>query len=201
MFTNTLALSPPGFSCWIGLMARQTLTRNQKTEALRKTRAGEEVTPASELAPASRAARRKARTQRIRESGAMTTHGKAVAVRLSPEELAALDRLMGEIGARSRSDALRSALRASAGLLEFHPDQAAQLSEIRSELHKIGVNVNQIALAANRGRIDLARAEWQGLNELRLALPKLRTWLHAVVDEQRRRGVRLFRAFTEAGDG
>jgi len=131
----------------------------------------------------------------------MTTHGKAVAVRLSPEELAALDRLMAEIGARSRSDALRSALRASAGLLEFHPGQAAQLSEIRSELHKIGVNVNQIALAANRGRIDLARAEWQGLNELRLALPKLRTWLHAVVDEQRRRGVRLFRAFSEAGDG
>jgi len=183
-------------------MARQTLTRDQKTEALRKTRAGEEVTPVSEPhGPASHAARKRARTQRIRESGAMTTHGKAVAVRLSPEELAALDRLMAEIGARSRSDALRSALRASAGLLEFHPGQAAQLSEIRSELHKIGVNVNQIALAANRGRIDLARAEWQGLNELRLALPKLRTWLHAVVDEQRRRGVRLFRAFSEAGDG
>ncbi|SMP00180.1 ribbon-helix-helix domain-containing protein, partial [Paracoccus laeviglucosivorans] len=150
---------------------------------------------------ASIAARKTALAQRIRESGALTTYGKAMAVRLSPEEMAALDRLMAEIGARSRSDALRSALRASAGLLEFPPAQAAQLGDIKAELHKIGVNVNQVALAANRGRIDLTRAEWQGLNELRLALPKLRIWLNAVVDEQRRRGVRLYRAFTEAQDG
>jgi len=36
---------------------------------------------------------------------------------------------------------------------------------------------------------------------LRLALPKLRTWLNAVVEEQRRRGVRLFRNYSERDHG
>ncbi|WP_167620162.1 plasmid mobilization relaxosome protein MobC [Paracoccus ravus] len=155
-------------------------------------------------APATRAdvaKRKRAKTQRIRESGATTTSGKAVTVRLSPEELEALAQLQTRMGAGSRSDALRSVLRASVGLLEFPPEEAAKLGEIKSELHKIGVNVNQIALAANRGRVDLARAEWQVLNELRLTLPKLRTWLSAVVEEQRRRGVRLFRNYSERADG
>jgi len=144
---------------------------------------------------------KRAKTQRIRASGATTTSGKAVTVRLSPEELEALARLQARMGAGSRSDALRSVLRASVGLLEFPPEEAAKLGEIKAELHKIGVNVNQIALAANRGRVDLARAEWQVLNELRLTLPKLRTWLNAVVEEQRRRGVRLFRSYSERVDG
>jgi len=144
---------------------------------------------------------KRAKTQRIRDSGATTTSGKAVTVRLSPEELEALARLQARMGAGSRSDALRSVLRASVGLLEFPPEEAAKLGEIKAELHKIGVNVNQIALAANRGRVDLARAEWQVLNELRLTLPKLRTWLNAVVEEQRRRGVRLFRSYSERVDG
>ena len=153
--------------------------------------------PLASPARADAAARKRAKTQRIRGSGATTTSGKAVTVRLSPEEVAALARLQEQLGASSRSDALRSVLRASVGMLEFPPAEAAKLGEIKSELHKIGVNVNQIALAANRGRIDLARAEWQVLNELRLSLPKLRTWLNAVVEEQRRRGVRLFRSFSE----
>ncbi|WP_170295281.1 plasmid mobilization relaxosome protein MobC [Paracoccus aestuariivivens] len=144
---------------------------------------------------------KRAKARRIREAGATTTSGKAVTVRLSPEELEALSRLQTRMGAGSRSDALRSVLRASVGLLEFPPEEAAKLSEIKSELHKIGVNVNQIALAANRGRVDLARVEWQALNELRLTLPKLRTWLNAVVEEQRRRGVRLFRSYSERADG
>ena len=86
-------------------------------------------------------------------------------------------------------------------MLELPPEEAAQLAEIKAELHKIGVNVNQIALAANRGRIDMARQEWAAINELRQALPRLRTWLNGVVDEQRRRGIRLFRAFVEAERG
>lgn len=35
------------------------------------------------------------------------------------------------------------------------------------------------------------------LDELRAALPQIRTYLQAVVSEQRRRGIRLFRAFVE----
>ena len=72
---------------------------------------------------------------------------------------------------------------------------------MRGELRKIGVNVNQIGLAANRGRIDLARQEWKALNALRQALPGVRIFLQAVVDEQRRRGTRLFQKFIEAERG
>ena len=37
------------------------------------------------------------------------------------------------------------------------------------------------------------------LDDLRLTMPKVRTFLQAVVAEQRRRGVRLFKAFVEGG--
>lgn len=122
-------------------------------------------------------------------------------MRLSPEELDALERLQGRIGAGSRSDALGLIVRASIGMLEFQPEQADQSAGVKFELHKIGVNINQIASAANRGRIDLAREEWNAINDLSQSLPKVRTWLGAVVDEQRRRGIRLYRAFAEAESG
>ena len=123
--------------------------------------------------------------------------GQVVSCRLPAEELQAFDALCTQLGAKSRSDGVRSVVRMASGFLEFSREDSTRLEEIRYELAKIGTNVNQIALAANRGRIDLARAEWQVLNELRLSLPKLRTWLNAVVEEQRRRGVRLFRSFSE----
>ncbi|OWJ90062.1 hypothetical protein CDV54_17050 [Paracoccus yeei] len=122
-------------------------------------------------------------------------------MRLAPAEVAALDALQTRIGATSRSDALRALVRSSTGMLELPAEDAARLAEIKAELHKIGVNVNQIALAANRGRIDLARQDWTAITELRQALPGLRSWLGAVVDESRRRGIRLFRAFLEAERG
>jgi len=177
-------------------LARDTLTRNQKAEAIRRlTRGGDVAVAADALAGA---AVKRGRPPRVRDNDAATTGGKAVAVRLSPEELAALDALQARIGSSSRSDVLRALVRSGVGLLEFPAEDATRMAEIRVELHKIGVNVNQIALAANRGRIDMARQEWAALNELRQALPGLRGWLNAVVDEQRRRGIRLFRAFIEA---
>ena len=59
--------------------------------------------------------------------------------------------------------------------------------------------MNQIAMASNRGRIDLARQEWQAVDELRRAFPRVEGYLRAVVNEQRRRGTRLFQKFIEAG--
>ena len=86
-------------------------------------------------------------------------------------------------------------------MLEFDPVTAEKLTEVKAELHKIGVNVNQIALAANRGRIDLTRQEWKALDAVRQALPGVRRYLQAVVDEQRRRGTRLFQKFIETERG
>ena len=73
-----------------------------------------------------------------------------------------------------------------------------ELEAIKHELHKIGVNINQIAFAANTRKIKLAKGEMHALDDLRLVMPRVRTFLQAVVAEQRRRGVRLFKAFVEA---
>ncbi len=180
-------------------MIGTTLSKDQKAEAIRRLKQdGDVMAGADAPGVSAEAVRRKAK---LRENDATTTGGKAVAVRLSAGEVAALDALQARIGATSRSDVLRALVRSSVGMLELPAEEAAQLAEIKAELHKIGVNVNQIALAANRGRIDMARQEWAAINELRHALPRLRTWLNGVVDEQRRRGIRLFRAFVEAERG
>ena len=182
-------------------LARKVLIRDQKADGISRLKRGGDVATVADALGASPSAVKRTRPTKVRDSDATTTDGKAVAVRLSPEEVAALDALQGCIGASSRSDALRALVRSSVGMLELPAEDAARIAETKSELHKIGVNVNQIALAANRGRIDMARHEWGAINELRQALPGLRTWLRAVVDENRRRGIRLFRAFMEAEHG
>ena len=182
-------------------MTRRSLTQAQRDAAIRQLKAGGSVTSVAEAvgstAPA--VAILKRTDVRIRDSG--TTDGKPVSARLSPVEIEALERLKDAYGFRSNSDALRALVRAASGMLEFDPDTAAKLDEVRGELRKIGVNVNQVALAANKGRIDFTRHEWKALNELRQALPGVRIYLQAVVDEQRRRGSRLFRKFIEADRG
>ena len=171
------------------------------SKAVRRLKDAGLVRSGSDPAASSTGQRRTARKSTSRENDAVTTGGKIVTVRLSAEEFDALEAMRARNGTESRSDALRSLIRASVGMLEFPADDAARLGEIKTELHKIGVNINQIALAANRGRIDMARQEWGAINDLRQALPKVRTWLNAVVDEQRRRGIRLYRAFVEAENG
>lgn len=178
-------------------MAAKRLTEEQRADAIRRLKAGGDVKSAAEAVGASVTAVAKLKSREIGDSRAVTTAGKPVAARLSAEELEALDRLQAHLGAGSRSDVLRSLVRLSVGMLEFPPEQAAQIDEIHRELHKIGVNINQIALAANRGRIDLAKPHWHAVGELRSSLPRVRTYLHAVVEEQRRRGVRLFQRFAE----
>lgn len=130
-----------------------------------------------------------------------TTGGQAVSARLSPVELEALETLKERHGYASTSDALRALVRSASGLLEAEPATATGLEAIRAELHEIGVSVNAIALAAGQSRIDPAREHWAALSALRQALPEMRSYLRAVMDEQRRRGIRLFAEFREAEDG
>lgn len=130
-----------------------------------------------------------------------TTEGKSVSARLSPAEGEALEALKERHGLGSNSDALRVLVRAASGMLEAEPATASGLEAIRAELHEIGVAVNAIALAAGQGRIDPAHEHWAALSALRQALPEMRSYLRAVVDEQRRRGIRLFVDFREAEHG
>ncbi|OYU76366.1 MAG: hypothetical protein CFE32_10580 [Alphaproteobacteria bacterium PA3] len=81
--------------------------------------------------------------------------GQVVSCRVPAEELHACDALCTQLGAKSRSDGVRSVVRMASGFLEFSREDSAKLEEIRYELGKIVTNVNQIALAANRGRAPM----------------------------------------------
>lgn len=124
--------------------------------------------------------------------------GQVVSCRLPTEELQAFDALCAQLGARSRSDGMRSIVRMAAGFLEFSREDSARLEEIRYALGKIGTNVNQIALAANRGRVPMMRAQWAAIEELRRSLPAVAKVLPQIIAERRRQGVTLFRKFAEA---
>ncbi len=127
--------------------------------------------------------------------------GQVVSCRLPAEELHAFDALCAQLGAKSRSDGVRSVVRMASGFLEFSREDSARLEEIRYELAKIGTNVNQIALAANRGRAPMVRAQWAAVEELRRSLPAVARALNQIIAERRRQGVALFRKFAEGQEG
>lgn len=127
--------------------------------------------------------------------------GQVVSCRLPAEELHAFDALCTQLGAKSRSDGVRSVVRMASGFLEFSREDSAKLEDIRYELGKIGTNVNQIALAANRGRAPMVKAQWASVDELRRSLPMVAKALSQIIAERRRQGVALFRKFVEAQEG
>lgn len=127
--------------------------------------------------------------------------GQVVSCRLPAEELQAFDALCTQLGAKSRSDGVRSVVRMASGFLEFSREDCARLEEIRYELAKIGTNVNQIALAANRGRAPMVKAQWASVDELRRSLPMVAKMLSQIIAERRRQGVALFRKFAETQEG
>ena len=127
--------------------------------------------------------------------------GQVVSCRLPAEELHAFDALCTQLGAKSRSDGVRSVVRMASGFLEFSREDSVRLDEIRYELGKIGTNVNQIALAANRGRAPMVKAQWASVDELRRSLPMVAKALSQIIAERRRQGVALFRKFVEAQEG
>ena len=127
--------------------------------------------------------------------------GQVVSCRLPAEELQAFDALCTQLGAKSRSDGVRSLVRMASGFLEFSREDSARLEEIRYELAKIGTNVNQIALAANRGRAPMVKAQWASVEELRRSLPMVAKAMSQIIAERRRQGVALFRKFVEAQEG
>ena len=127
--------------------------------------------------------------------------GQVVSCRLPAEELHAFDALCSQLGAKSRSDGVRSVVRMASGFLEFSREDSARLEEIRYELAKIGTNVNQIALAANRGRAPMVKAQWASVEELRRSLPMVAKALSQIIAERRRQGVALFRKFVETQEG
>ena len=137
----------------------------------------------------------------VRGRPRLEAKGQVVSCRLPAEELHAFDALCTQLGAKSRSDGVRSVVRMASGFLEFSREDSAKLEEIRYELAKIGTNVNQIALAANRGRAPMVKAQWAAVEELRRSLPMVAKALSQIIAERRRQGVALFRKFAETQEG
>ena len=164
-------------------------------------KAGEGASQISAETGLSRSAVAKVKSRSVRESDAVTTGSKVMAVRLTEAEREGFEALKERFGFTSNSNALRGIVRMAIGMLEFEPETAAELKAVKGELQKIGVNVNQIALAANRGRVDLMPPDWNALKDLRRTIPQVRMVVDGAVDENRRRGSRLFREWQEAQNG
>lgn len=117
-----------------------------------------------------------------------TTGGRILSVRVSREEALAFDAATLSAGFTSRSEALRVLVRGAGGAVAPLPEETELLAALARELHKIGVNVNQIALAANRRQIALVRAEWDEVGTLRKLLPELRLAIGRLVGLRRQVG-------------
>ncbi|MDT1064180.1 plasmid mobilization relaxosome protein MobC [Paracoccus sp. CPCC 101403] len=179
---------------------QKRLRHEQRSEILRRLKAGEGVSRLAREFGTSQPAISQIKARGVRPAKATTSAGAAIAVRVSPVEIEALSRFKARYGFESNSDAMRSLLRMAVGLLEFEQPDGDEIEAVATELHKIGVNVNQIALAANRGRTDLVQQQWSAIDDLRRSLPEIRSHLKAVVDEQRRRGTRLYEKYAGVGD-
>lgn len=117
-----------------------------------------------------------------------TTGGRILSVRVSREEAQAFDAAIGPAGFASRSEALRVLVRGAGGAVAPLPEETELLAGLAHELHKIGVNVNQIALAANRRQIALMRSEWDEIGQLRKLLPELRLAIGRLIGLRRQAG-------------
>ena len=85
-------------------------------------------------------------------------------VRATPEELDALDATWRGRGYGSRNHLLRHLVRVAAEVTDPDPESAAELAEIARQLRGVAVNINQMAKAANRGKLA-----WTGTDKAEMA--------------------------------
>lgn len=96
----------------------------------------------------------------------------AVTVKLTPEELVALDEVLSAAGVETRTEGVRRLIQAAGGTFVPDAQLAAEMARYRASLHEVGNGVVQIAKQmmkasrAGQGEGSAANAE---LSELRLA--------------------------------
>ena len=127
---------------------------------------------------------------------------KLVSFRVSAAEKQAFDDQLARAGFKDRSDALRALVRNSAGLLDRNFAFVGEVKALYDELSAIGVNMNQIARAVNRGQAPPLREAGEELAQLKSQLRQVLPVLNEVVAEARRSNERLWRVAREgAGSG
>ncbi len=111
----------------------------------------------------------KADTERQRDAAVATA---AVTVKLTPEELAALDEVLAAAGIETRTEGLRRLIQAAGGTFVPDAQLAGELARYRASLHEVGNGVVQIAKqmvkASRTGQGEGSKANAE-LSELRLA--------------------------------
>jgi transposase-like protein len=111
----------------------------------------------------------KADTERKTDTAVATA---AVTVKLTPEELSALDEVLTAAGVATRTEGLRRLIQAAGGTFVPDVQLAAEMARYRASLNDVGNGVVQIAKQmqkanrAGQGAMGATRAEF---SELRLA--------------------------------
>jgi len=127
-----------------------------------------------------------------------------VSFRVSAAEKKAFDEALARAGFKDRSDALRALVRNSVGLLDRNFAFVGEVKALYDEVSAIGVNVNQIARAVNRGQAPPMREAGKELLELKSQLRQVLPVLNHVVQEARRSNERVWaaaRASDAVGEG
>ncbi|MCO6385340.1 transposase [Oceanicola sp. 502str15] len=96
----------------------------------------------------------------------------AVTVKLTPEELAALDEVLSAAGIETRTEGVRRLIQAAGGTFVPDAQLAAEMARYRASLHEVGNGVVQIAkqmMKASRTGQGEGSAPNAELSELRLA--------------------------------
>ena len=148
------------------------LTETERAEIVREAADGVSTSELAErFGVTARAVRYtlKADADRQRDAAVATA---AVTVKLTPEELEALDEVLAAAGIETRTEGFRRLIQAAGGTFVPDAQLAGELARYRASLHEVGNGVVQIAkqmVKANRtgqGEGSAASAE---LSELRLA--------------------------------
>ena len=96
----------------------------------------------------------------------------AVTVKLTPDELGALDEVMAAVGIETRTEGVRRLIQAAGGTFVPDANLAAEMARYRASLHEVGNGVVQIAkqmVKANQMGQGEGSAPNAELSELRLA--------------------------------
>lgn len=140
----------------------------------------------------------KADEERQRDAAVATA---AVTVKLTPEELAALDEVLSAAGIETRTEGVRRLIQAAGGTFVPDAQLAAEMARYRASLHEVGNGVVQIAkqmMKASRAGQGEGSAPNAELSELRLA--QMRALARFILDSadeidlllrRRRDGMRL----------
>ncbi|MEM6275329.1 MAG: transposase [Pseudomonadota bacterium] len=148
------------------------LTANQKMEIVREAAEGISTADLSERFGVSQRAIQytlKADAERQKDTAVATA---AVTVKLTPEELEALDAVFAAAGIETRTDGLRRLIQSAGGTFVPDTELAQQMERYRTSLHEVGNGVVQLSkrmAEANRtgqGAVvfsDLQLAQLRGL--------------------------------------